>query len=286
MPYTTEEILDRLVSHISGLDAVQSIGISGSKSPLPKKGEGDIDLFLYCDELPSLEKRQAILYGMHDIIEESKANVLEGGRWGSGDFMLINGVETWLMYFTMRETLSDVESILSGEQPGKLDNYYYPVGRLAMLKNMTVLFDRGNFLYGLKSRLTNYPPKLGETLTAYHLDALCDTEDLLRAVSRRDALFYHFALDLALDHFLQALFAMNSTYFPSRKRTLEYLKNFKVQPRDCASRLLEVVRLGGEGETVPQSFALWESLTEELKALGGQITGDRSISKDDTDDKK
>ncbi len=268
MAYTTEEILDILVSRVSGLLSVQSIGLSGSKSPLPKKGEADIDLFIYCDEIPSLDTRQAVLDELNGMIEECKINVFQGGRWGSGDFASLNGVETWLMYFTVEETLADVESILSGKQPDKLDNYYYPVGRLAMLKNMTALFDKNGFLSGLKRRLTSYPKELRETLTAYHIKKLHDTEDLCRAVMRRDALFYHFALDIALDHFLQALFAMNSTYFPSRKRTNEYLEKFEVQPGNCASRLKEVLRLGGECETVPASFALWEGLTKELTTLG------------------
>ncbi len=267
MTYTTEEILDRLVSHIASLPMVQSVGLSGCKSPLPKMGEGDIDLFIYCDNIPTLTQRQAVLDAFSGMIEDINTNVIQGGRWGFGDFALLNGVETWLMHFTLEETLADVESILSGEQPGKLDNYYYPVGRLAMLQNMTVLFDRSGFIPGLKNRLNVYPPKLQETLTAYHLGKLLDTEDLNRAVTRRDALFYHFALDIALDHFFQALFAMNSTYFPSRKRTLEYLNKFAVQPKGCASRLIEVLRLGGDSESVPQSFSLFQSLTDELMKL-------------------
>jgi hypothetical protein len=273
MTYTTEEILDRLVSHISGLPMVQSVGLSGKKTPLPKKGEGDIDLFIYCDEIPALARRQEVLDALCGVIEEGKADVIHGGRWGYGDFALLNGVETWLMYFTMEETLADAESILKGEQPDKLDNYYYPVGRLAMLKNMTVLFDRSGFLSGLKNRLASYPEKLRNTLAAHHLSELHDTEDLCRAVTRRDAFFYHFALDIALDHFLQALFAMNSTYFPSRKRTLEYLASFSVQPKDCASRLMEVLRLGGKGETVPQSYSLFQSLADELMELNAPFTG-------------
>ncbi len=273
MACTTEEILDRLVSHISELPMVQSVGLSGSKTPLPKMGEGDIDLFIYCNEIPALAQRQAVLDAISGVIEESKINVLQGGRWGYGDFALSNGVETWLMYFTARETLADVVSILEGNQPDRLDNYYYPVGRLSMLKNMTVLFDRSSFLSSLKNRLATYPQKLRETLTSYHLDALGDTEDLCRSVTRQDALFYHFALDIALDHFLQALFAMNSTYFPSRKRTLEYLKTFAVQPKDCALRLQEVLRLGGNGETVPQSFHIFQSLAGELAELGMSSAG-------------
>jgi hypothetical protein len=273
MDYTTEEILDRLVSHISGLPMVQSVGLSGSKSPLPKMGEGDIDLFIYCDKIPALTQRQAVLDALSGVMMECKANVIQGGRWGYGDFALLNGVETWLMHFTVEETLADVESILSGDQPDKLDNYYYPVGRLAMLKNMTVLFDKSGFLSSLKIRLAMYPEKLRKKLTDYHLNKLQDTEDLCRAVTRRDAFFYHFALDIALDHFLQALFAMNSTYFPSRKRTIQYLNNFTVQPTDCALRLNEVLRLGGDGETVPQSFAQFQSLTEELMKLKTTLTG-------------
>lgn len=268
MEFTTEDILDKLVHEVSGLQAVQSMGLSGSKSPLPKRGEGDIDLFIYCDEIPGLALRQAVLDALNGVLEEARVDVIQGGRWGHGDFATINGVETWLMYFTMQETLEDVESILSGEQPDKLDNYYYPVGRLAMLKNMTVLHDKNGFLPGLKSKLNSYPEKLRKTLAEHHLQALQDTEDLLRAVTRRDALFYHFALDLALDHFLQALFAMNSTFFPSRKRTLEYMQTFAVQPVNCIARLLEVLHLGGDGETVPQSYATYKSLTEELMRLG------------------
>lgn len=273
MAYTTEEILDRLVTNISGLPKVQSVGLSGSKSPLPGIGEGDIDLFIYCSEIPALYERQAVLDALSALVKEYKTNVIRGGRWGYGDFALLNGVETWLMHFTMEETLSDVESVLSGEQPDKQDNYYYPVGRLAMLKNMTVLFDRNGFLPNLKNRLNIYPENLRKTLTTYHLKALHDTEDLCRAVTRGDAFFYHFALDIALDHFLQALFAMNSTYFPSRKRTASYLNGFTIQPKDCALRLGEVLRLGGNSETVPQSFALFQSLTEELMSLGAPYAG-------------
>jgi hypothetical protein len=47
-------------------------------------------------------------------IQESRFNVFEGGHWGTGDFLLINGIETWLMYFTVSETLTDIESILNG----------------------------------------------------------------------------------------------------------------------------------------------------------------------------
>lgn len=267
MIYKTEEILDELINKISEINEVQAIGISGGKTPLPNAGEGDIDIFIYCDIIPTIEKRQEILAKLETKIQESKTNIFEGGHWGTGDFTLINKVETWLMYFTISETMANVESILNGEYPDKLDNYYYPIGRCAMLRNISILYDKNNFLHTLKQRLFEYPDKLSEILAKYHLDELEDTEDLERAVIRNDVLFYHFAMDIAVDHFLQALFAINKTYFPSRKRSIDFIKNFNIKPAQCGESLLEIIRLGSYPEGIKQSFTLWNNMINELKKI-------------------
>lgn len=49
-----------------------------------------------------------------------------------------------------------------------------------------------------------YPDELAEKLIQYHLDELEDIEDSERAMTRKDVIFYHFAMDTAIDHFLQA----------------------------------------------------------------------------------
>ncbi|MBB6214059.1 hypothetical protein HNQ80_000128 [Anaerosolibacter carboniphilus] len=267
MSYATEVIVNSLVDRISTMQEVQSIGISGNKTPLPKAGEGDIDIFIYCDLIPELEKKHALIDPLADLLQERKLNVFEGEHWGIGDFVLINGVETWLMYFTVNETLSDIEAICNGDYPDKLDNYYYPIGRCAMLKNINVLYDKNDFLYSLKQRLFKYPDELAEKLIQYHLNKLEDVEDLERAVIRKDVLFYHFAMDIGIDHFLQALFAMNRTYFPSRKRTLHFIKDFNIKPEKCGERLLKVIQLGSYSEGIEQSYALWNDMTSELKKI-------------------
>lgn len=267
MDSNTGEVIQLLTDSISKMKEVQSIGISGSKKEIPKAGEGDIDVFIYCDVIPVFEKRQAIVDQLGDLLQEGKINVFEGGHWGSGDFVRINGIETWLMYFTVDETLNAVESILNGDYPDKLDNYYYPIGRCAMLKNINVLYDKNSFLYSLKERLFEYPDKLAKILTQYYLDELEDIEDLERAVTRKDVLFYHFAMDIAIDHFLQALFAINKIYFPSRKRTLNFIKNFHIKPESCEEQLLDVVRLGACSESINQSYKLWSKMVSELRKL-------------------
>lgn len=266
MVHDTKKVIDTLIGSISELSEVHAIGISGSLT-IPRAGEGDIDIFIYCDRIPDPERRQAKLNQLGNQIQESKINVFEGGHWGTGDFVLVNGIETWLMYFTISETLTDVESILNGKYPDKQDNYYYPTGRCAMLKTINVLYDKSNFLGDLKIMLSSYPDELRKILVHYHMDNLDNTEDLQRGVTRKDVLFYHFALDTAIDHFLQALFAINRTFFPSRKRTLEYIETFNIKPERCHERLLEVIRLGSFPEGISQSFTVWNSMVNELKEL-------------------
>lgn len=267
MVRSTEEILESLITGISKMEEVQAIGVSGSKAPLPKAGEGDIDIFIYCDMIPEAFMRKDIINKLSDIVPECRINTLQGGHWGVGDFVLINGVETWLMYFTVNDTKEDIESILNGSRPDKQDNYYYPIGRCAMLKDINVLYDKNDFLHSLKKDLHVYPDKLAGILIQYHLGGLEDIEDLERAVSRKDVLFYHFALEIALDHFLQALFALNRVYFPSRKRNIELIGGFSQKPENCSERLLEIVRLGGCSGSIDLSYESWRDLVNELKEI-------------------
>lgn len=270
MIYDTEEILGSLTEGISRMAEVQAIGLT-TKFPLPKAGQGDIDVFIYCDRIPTVEAREAVISQHSSLLKDCKINVFEGGHWGTGDFVQINGVETWLMYCTVQDTINDAEAILSGEYPDKLDNYYYPVGRLAMLSKINILFDRDGFLGSLKNRLSAYPDDLAKKLIQYHLDKLDDMEDLERAVTRKDVLFYHFAIDIALDHFLQALFAINKIYFPSRKRSFEFINEFEIKPKGCIETLSEVIRSGSCPEGIDQSYHLWKSITKELQMLGNDL---------------
>lgn len=171
------------------------------------------------------------------------------------------------MYFPIAGMNAEIESTLSGKRLNKEDNYFYPTGRCASFLTMHILCDKHGYLAVMQKKLRVYPEPLAERLISYHLELLDDDEDLELAVSRKDALFYHFALDLALDHFLQALFALNRCYFPSRKRTVPLIESFLRKPERCAERILEAVALGANGGTLSQSYQVFSALCRELEVL-------------------
>lgn len=267
MSNDVETRLHKLVETISQHTLVRAIGLSGRERPFPEGGDGDLDLFVYCTEVPSAGQRQELLMPLQSELEAIEIGKLQGGHWGEGDCLHLAGIETWLLYFTLEDARLELEAVLSGKYPGRLDSYYYPIGRLAMWKMMRVLCDKDDFLDAIKRRIEIYPEKLAHVILNHHLRALADVEDLERAVQRGDIFFYHFALDLALDHFLQALFALNHEYFPSRKRSEDYLRSFKHKPADCEHRLKQVIQLGGQSETLRQSYSGWQVMVQDLTQL-------------------
>ncbi len=261
-----EESLSILVEALARLETVRAIGFTGNLQSLPKPGQGDLDIFLYCTIIPNIESRREVLESLNDRISEVTLERSSGGHWGEADCFLLNGVETWLMYFTIDEARRELDAILAGGQLDRVDDFY-PSGRTAMYLKMTPMYDPDGILAAFREQVKDYSPQLSEQILYYHLAQLEDNEDLDRAALREDALFYHFALDRALDHYLQALFALNQVYFPSRKRSLEFIRSFARKPAHIESRLMDILGWASDPETLSLANEAWEKLVSELSGL-------------------
>lgn len=263
---TAMDILYSITEALRNHPLITAAGLCCAPAEFGNESGSDIDIFVYCTQIPSASARLGLVSGIAQDYEPGT----RATRWGICDLAHIGGEEVWLMYVTEKETVSEIEAILSGSKPGKTDNYYYPVGRLATVKNLSVLLDKTGFIATLKQSVNTYPDSLAQKLVSYHAEAFSDTEDIGRAAGRGDVLYYHFALDLALDHFLQALFALNREYFPSRKRSIKYIARFSVKPERCTETLLNIVRLGGSPDSVGASYELLKVLIEWTTQAAGR----------------
>jgi len=263
-PIQTE--FDMLLQTLKQLPALRAIGKTGGEV-LPSDGYSDIDLLLFCEKIPALEVRS-----VHYSLFPRGVNVAEFGasehaHWGLVDSVLIGEQEVYLMYFTQSTFTASIDAILRGERTEREENYFYPTGRLASIQGMYAFFDPDGYISDLKSRISVYPDSLRNAILSRCLPKIDDEEDFMRAIRRKDVLFYHATLDLALDRFLQALFALNRVYFPSRKRSLEFIREFAIKPENCEKRLDQVVALGASAETLMESYEAWQSLCRELENL-------------------
>ena len=263
---TIQNRFDLLLNALRQCALIRAIGKTGGEA-LPADGYGDIDLFLFCAQTPERSMREDVLGQLAGVVNVSDYGETEHPHWGLIDSALIDGQEVYLMFFTQGAFVSSVDTILRGERTEREENYFYPTGRLASLEDIHAFYDPDSFLAGLKSRISVYPDSLRNAILSRCLPKIDDEEDFMRAIRRKDVLFYHATLDLALDRFLQALFALNRVYFPSRKRSLEFIRQFAIKPEDCEARLERLVSLGASAETLDESYQLWQALCRELEAL-------------------
>ncbi len=101
---------------------------------------------------------------------------------------------------------------------------------------------------------------IGQTITC-----VLNDKDLGRVILRKEVLFYHQVLERSLDHLLQALFALNRTYFPSRKRMEEYIHGFENKPINCYERLIKIIEMAASSETMVESVRDLKELTREIQ---------------------
>lgn len=258
----------KLVNAVSRLAAVKAIGQTGDINEIPQPGKVDIDLFVLCDKIPSETERRSAYDACRDAFSECQLTVCGGGHWGTEDALVADGVGVFFMYFTVEEMRRYIGEVLAGRHLEPEDGFY-PTGRLATVGSMNTLYDEGGTLAALKDIVREYPEALSRALFDHHFARIIDGEDIERAVSRGDVLFYHMVLEQSLDHFLQALYALNKMYFPSRKRTQQYLASFALIPRDCHARILRVVEDGSRSATITRSAEQWCEMAEELGKLAG-----------------
>ena len=256
----------QLICAVSEINGVLSIGKSGGDK-LPLFNESDIDIFIFCDEIPTTMSRQSALMKLGTVISEMKLSETGGAFWGVCDFVTVADTEVCLMYFTIADMDNDINAVLSGSRLGREREYFYPTGRCATFVSMHILYDMNGYIAGMKEKLAVYPISLSKKLYAFHIGKINNTEDFYRAVEREDVLFYHSTLETALDHFLQALFAVNKCFFPSRKRSLRYIDNFEHKPQSCSEMLLKVIELGAKPETLRQSYEIWSDLCKRLSEI-------------------
>ncbi|MCL2773459.1 MAG: DUF4037 domain-containing protein [Oscillospiraceae bacterium] len=260
-----EESYPLIINSVSEINEVVAIGKSG-RSKLPEHGESDIDIYVFCSRIPEIKSRKAAIDRLGNVI--SSANYSErGGRfWGTIDFLFVDNTDICLMYFTTAEMDKEIELVLNGTHLDREEESFYPTGRCATMLSICELNDKSGYIARMKEHLSVYPQELSIRLFNHHMRH--DGEDFDRAVSRSDVLFYHAVVENAIDHFLQALFALNKCFFPSRKRTIGFINGFDIKPLNCANRLLQTIELGAKPETLSDSYAVWYSLYKELFDLG------------------
>ena len=259
----TIELRDQLTRLLSGIPEIVGIGQTGDIHAPLVPGKSDIDLFVICRLVPDSSERSRLYAQLEPWTDSLEMEVSRGGIWGHGDVFLSGGIDVMPMYFTEAEMRLYLEEVLSGRHPGK-EGRFYPVGRLASIESLNVLWERDGAWTNMIRRVKEHPEAFFRMWYRNEAACILDEEDLGRAELRCEVLFFHQVVEEFMDHFLQALYALNRRYFPSRKRTEEAIAQFSLKPENCCMRMKRILTLAACADTVPKAVT-------EIRKLGTEL---------------
>lgn len=261
---------DELISILGKCNKITGIGQTGDINAPLIPGNSDVDLFVLCTSIPSKQEREEFYSNIQKVAFSLQMEVCQGGQWGYGDIMSVDGIDVMPMYFTWQEMSDYLNEILACKHLDK-DGRFYPVGRVASVASMNVLYETDDSWTSLIQRVNRKPDEFFKTWYENEMNQVIDEEDLGRSMLRKEVLFFHQVLENALDHWLQALYAVNYCYFPSRKRTEEAMRGFQFVPKDGYNRLNSIIVKSAKSETICEGIEELRAITKELKELGKTI---------------
>lgn len=255
-----------LCQELSTWDMVCGVAQTGDVNAPLVPGKSDVDLFVLCEKVPTREEREKWYRNLGKECDSLMMEVCNDDIWGCGDIFVVNEIDIMPMFFSKEKFVAYVEEILSGKYL-YAQGRFYPIGRLASVESIHVFYEKDHAWTSLIARVKEHPKDLFENWFRAQNEMILDEEDLSRVILRKEVLFYHQVLEAALDHFLQALYALNDCYFPSRKRSEQAIDGFQRKPQNCKERLLEIVRNATSSETIEKSVEELRNLTKELREL-------------------
>ena len=261
------ELKEELISKLAACERIKGIGQTGNMDMKLIPGKSDIDLFVICTEIPAGEERQACYKSLQPADFTLQMEICSGGIWGYGDILVVDGIDVMPMYFTIDEMYDYLKEVLSCKHMWKEGNFY-PVGRLASIFAINILYEEDTAWTKLKDMVNEKPTEFFRCWFEKEIGQVLDDEDLGRAELRGEVLFFHQVLEEALDHLLQAIFAVNFCYFPSRKRTLETIGEFQNLPDNCNKRLLKMIENGASHDTINDAITDLCLMTHEVSEMG------------------
>jgi hypothetical protein len=219
--------------------APRSVLLTGSAATREADFYSDVDLIVYCDDLPTEERIGAVI---ERVGGEDRRHIYPRTEDEHGESFELGGIQCQLAFVTVRCADAEVERVLAGEE---LES--------PLQKAVEGILD-GIPLHGpelierWRERAADYPDSLRRAMIERHW-RFFPLWYVDRQVAARDALLWRqeILVNAAFD-LLAVLAALNRLYFTrfQLKRMRKLVGRMQLAPPDLASRLECLLELDGE----------------------------------------
>lgn len=249
-----------------------AVALAGSFSKGKGDAHSDIDFWVFADEAKPNAQRREIVNALTTNIAGAFVGEEPDGSYFYNEFEYANTrVEATLQSISHVQSL--VDECLNGEivmRPAIWTiNGHYNHCLLSVIKAAQPMHDPAGVIAHWQEQLAIFPPKLKAAMLDYHVwraGFWLDNFHYLSAIRRRDVVYTSGIVQNSLHHLILSLFAINDTYFPGDKKSLDYAAGFNKKPAGFVDAVRQVL-LPCDANALPQQREVLKRLWLEVKAL-------------------
>jgi predicted nucleotidyltransferase len=278
VPSYKHECLRNAVEALSALDGVLAIVLGGSYARGTHHADSDLDLGIYYSQAApfSIEEVRRIAIQLGDSTPPVVTDFYGWGPWVNGGAWI--HTVAGRVDFLYRQ-VEQVEQTIEEAWRGVYQHDYHQqptfgfssIIYLAETHVCVPLFDPHGTIARLKQRVTSYPLKLKQALVSNSLWGAEFSFFFARKFAAGGDVYNTVGCLARISGYLiQALYALNETYFINDKGALDALQQFALCPPGYREKLAQVLAHAGEtAEQLTATVASLEALWQEVVNLAG-----------------
>jgi len=272
------ECVQSIIDTLKDVHGIKAIVLGGSWAAGVQHPDSDIDLGLYYlqDDPLSVDHIRSIASELNDFPDPIVSDFGEWGKWvDGGAWLTIKGQRVDLLY----RNIDFVAAIIDDCNRGETQSDYYqqpPYGfhsyiYCAEIVLCKILHDPDGVIEGLKSKVARYPQALkNRIINNFVWNAQFTLDNAKKPAKHGDVYFTAGCITRIATNLIQALYALNETYFISDKRIGRDIERFSIKPESFCQRMDNLLgTIGCDSEKLVEALSAAESLLREVIELCG-----------------
>lgn len=274
----------QLVAELSAVGGMAAVVLGGSWAAGRARPDSDVDLGLYyrAAHLLDVEAVREIANALNDAPDPIVTPVGRWGRWvNGGSWLTIGGQRVDFIYRDLDFMTACIDEVLGGRSQS---DYWQqaPYGfhsqiYCAEARCCYPLYDPDDIVGALKEKVAEYPDLFKRRqISSWLWSARFNLANVKHTPDRGEAYLVAGHVTRAATEMIQALYALNETYFMNDKYVYREIAEFSIVPDRFMERIDAI--MGGDNSPAD----LWrrieavKMLHAELMALAGDLYTDRS----------
>ena len=272
------ELIESVVDILKDVQSIKAIVLGGSWASGTQRPDSDIDLGLYYQQAVPLDigHIHKIASKLNDFPDPIVTDLGAWGKWvNGGAWLTIEGQRVDFLYRNIDFVAAIIDDCNRGET--QFDYYQQPAYGFhsyiycAETQLCKILHDPGRAIQGLKSKVVQYPQALkSRIINSFVWNAQFTLENAKKPAMRGDVYFTAGCMTRIASDLVQAIYALNETYFISDKNMATDIERFAIKPQNFRESIDNLLgHIGSDREELVETYFAAESLLREVIALCG-----------------